>query len=234
MPGPPGAGDPGGSGGPGHAQPGHRRRLPRPGRRPGGSSPTRRPGARYFPATSGCSSSTRWRTAWSTPPPAAPRRRCGSRPARTQPARPPATPPGSAPPPARGPTGSGPSTPRSTGHPAGVPHHHLAMLAVRPDRQGRGTGTTLLGRYHEILDRDVGVPAYLEASDLRTRRHLPPPRLRRPRPADPPARRPADVPDVAGADNANEIHAALPVAYPWPGEMMEVDARPLAASTKAA
>ncbi len=55
-------------------------------------------------------------------------------------------------------------------HPAGVPHHHLAMMAVRPDRQGRGTGTTLLGRYHEILDRDVGVPAYLEASDLRTRR----------------------------------------------------------------
>jgi GNAT superfamily N-acetyltransferase len=54
-------------------------------------------------------------------------------------------------------------------HP-GIPHHHhLALLAVRPDRQGQGTGTALLRAYHEILDRDVGGPAYLEASDLRTR-----------------------------------------------------------------
>jgi GNAT superfamily N-acetyltransferase len=55
-------------------------------------------------------------------------------------------------------------------HPASIPHHHLAILAVRPDRQGRGTGTALLRAYHEILDRDAGVPAYLEAADLRTRR----------------------------------------------------------------
>ena len=29
-------------------------------------------------------------------------------------------------------------------HPAGVFHEHLAILAVRPDRQGQGTGTALL------------------------------------------------------------------------------------------
>jgi GNAT superfamily N-acetyltransferase len=40
---------------------------------------------------------------------------------------------------------------------------------VRPDRQGQGTGHALLRAYHEILDRDAGAPAYLEASDLRTR-----------------------------------------------------------------
>jgi GNAT superfamily N-acetyltransferase len=54
-------------------------------------------------------------------------------------------------------------------HPVGIPHHHLAILAVRPDRQGQGTGTALLRSYHEILDREAGAPAYLEASDLRTR-----------------------------------------------------------------
>jgi GNAT superfamily N-acetyltransferase len=55
-------------------------------------------------------------------------------------------------------------------HPAGIPHHHLAILAVRPDRQGQGAGTALLRFHHQILDRDAGAPAYLEASDLRTRR----------------------------------------------------------------
>lgn len=55
-------------------------------------------------------------------------------------------------------------------HPSGVVHHHLALLAVRPDRQGRGTGTALLRSYHDFLDRDARAPAYLEASDLRTRR----------------------------------------------------------------
>jgi len=54
-------------------------------------------------------------------------------------------------------------------HPAGSPHHHLAILAVRPDRQGQGTGTALLRAYHQLLDRDAHAPAYLEASDLRTR-----------------------------------------------------------------
>lgn len=54
-------------------------------------------------------------------------------------------------------------------HPAGFAHHHLALLAVRPGRQGQGTGTALLRAYHQILDRDR-MPAYLEASGPRTRR----------------------------------------------------------------
>jgi GNAT superfamily N-acetyltransferase len=55
-------------------------------------------------------------------------------------------------------------------HPASRAHHYLAVLAVRPDRQGEGIGTALLRAYHQILDRDTGAPAYLEAADLRTRR----------------------------------------------------------------
>jgi GNAT superfamily N-acetyltransferase len=54
-------------------------------------------------------------------------------------------------------------------HPAGVLHHHLAILAVRPDRQGQGIGTALLAAHHTVLDQQ-GIPAYLEASDERTRR----------------------------------------------------------------
>ena len=54
-------------------------------------------------------------------------------------------------------------------HPAGAPHHHLAILAVAPGRQSRGTGTALLRAHHASLDA-AGMPAYLEASDLRTRR----------------------------------------------------------------
>jgi GNAT superfamily N-acetyltransferase len=53
-------------------------------------------------------------------------------------------------------------------HPASTPHHHLALLAVRPDRQGQGTGTLLLRAHHAVLDRD-GIPAYLEAASQRTR-----------------------------------------------------------------
>ena len=53
-------------------------------------------------------------------------------------------------------------------HPAGVPHQHLAILAVRPGRQGRGIGTALLNARHRDLDRD-GIPAYLEASSPRAR-----------------------------------------------------------------
>jgi GNAT superfamily N-acetyltransferase len=53
-------------------------------------------------------------------------------------------------------------------HPAGIPHHYLAILAVRPGRQRQGTGTALLRAHHATLDRD-GVPAYLEASDPGTR-----------------------------------------------------------------
>jgi GNAT superfamily N-acetyltransferase len=52
-------------------------------------------------------------------------------------------------------------------HPDG-PHHHLAILAVRPDRQGQRTGTALLRAHHGTLDRD-GMPAYLEAASSRTR-----------------------------------------------------------------
>jgi GNAT superfamily N-acetyltransferase len=53
-------------------------------------------------------------------------------------------------------------------HPRGIAHRHLAILAVRPDRQGRGSGTALLRWGHELLDRD-GSPAYLEASSPRAR-----------------------------------------------------------------
>jgi GNAT superfamily N-acetyltransferase len=54
-------------------------------------------------------------------------------------------------------------------HLTGVAYHHLAILAVSPRRQGQGTGTALLRAYHQKLDK-ARVPAYLEASDLRTRR----------------------------------------------------------------
>ncbi|MGH3411065.1 MAG: GNAT family N-acetyltransferase, partial [Streptosporangiaceae bacterium] len=55
-------------------------------------------------------------------------------------------------------------------HPAGFAHHYLAILAVRSDRQGQGTGTALLEAYHRHLDTQVRQPAYLEASSERTRR----------------------------------------------------------------
>ncbi|MFG1606195.1 GNAT family N-acetyltransferase [Actinoplanes sp. NPDC049265] len=48
------------------------------------------------------------------------------------------------------------------------PHHYLAFLAVRPDRQGQGIGSSLLDRHHDRLDR-AGLPAYLEANDPRNR-----------------------------------------------------------------
>ena len=54
-------------------------------------------------------------------------------------------------------------------HPAGVPHCHLAILAVHPDQQGLGVGTALLHAGHATLD-DEGVAAYLEASGPRSRR----------------------------------------------------------------
>jgi len=53
-------------------------------------------------------------------------------------------------------------------HPAGQPHHYLAMLAVRPGRQGQGIGTALLHARHADLDRQ-GRAAYLEASSARSR-----------------------------------------------------------------
>jgi GNAT superfamily N-acetyltransferase len=53
-------------------------------------------------------------------------------------------------------------------HLAGVLHHHLAILAVRPDQHGQGIGTALLQAHHATFDWQ-GIAAYLEASDERTR-----------------------------------------------------------------
>ncbi|MFI6595308.1 GNAT family N-acetyltransferase [Nonomuraea sp. NPDC050536] len=50
-------------------------------------------------------------------------------------------------------------------HPA-EPHHHLAFLAVHPDRQGRGIGSALLEHHHAALG---GTAAYLEASHPKSR-----------------------------------------------------------------
>ncbi|GAA4253153.1 GNAT family N-acetyltransferase [Dactylosporangium darangshiense] len=49
-----------------------------------------------------------------------------------------------------------------------VPHHYLAFVAVRPDRQNLGIGSSLLARHHARLDR-AALPAYLEANDPRNR-----------------------------------------------------------------
>ncbi|HEX6194636.1 MAG TPA: GNAT family N-acetyltransferase [Jiangellaceae bacterium] len=48
------------------------------------------------------------------------------------------------------------------------PHHHLAFLATRSDKRSQGIGSSLLSYYHAYLDQH-GVPAYLEASDPRSR-----------------------------------------------------------------
>ncbi|WBB69815.1 GNAT family N-acetyltransferase [Micromonospora sp. WMMD812] len=42
-------------------------------------------------------------------------------------------------------------------------HHHLAFLAVAPERQGQGLGTALLRHHHAWLDAHR-MPGYLEAS----------------------------------------------------------------------
>ncbi|TDB71851.1 GNAT family N-acetyltransferase [Micromonospora sp. KC721] len=47
-------------------------------------------------------------------------------------------------------------------------HHHLAFLAVAPQRQGQGIGTALLRHHHAVLDAEQ-VPAYLEASSESSR-----------------------------------------------------------------
>ena len=41
-------------------------------------------------------------------------------------------------------------------------HHHLAFLAVRPDRQNQGLGTALIAHHHRYLD-EHSVGAYLDA-----------------------------------------------------------------------
>jgi GNAT superfamily N-acetyltransferase len=48
------------------------------------------------------------------------------------------------------------------------PHHYLAFVAVRPERQNRGIGSALLDRHHARLDA-AGLPAYLESNDPRNR-----------------------------------------------------------------
>lgn len=48
-------------------------------------------------------------------------------------------------------------------HPRMQPHHHLAFLAVHPQRQRQGVGAALLQRHHSRIDA-FGVGAYLEAT----------------------------------------------------------------------
>ena len=127
-----------------------------------------RPAATSSPATSGSSSSTPWPPArcYTTPRPH--RRRA------VAPAAGPAAPPGGYA--AQLAAATGPWLNRFTGlddaldrhHPAGLLHHHLAILAVRPDRQGQGIGTALLDAHH-ASPRRQGIAAYLEASGVRTR-----------------------------------------------------------------
>ncbi|MEU8284125.1 GNAT family N-acetyltransferase [Micromonospora sp. NPDC048905] len=52
-------------------------------------------------------------------------------------------------------------------HPS-EPHHYLAYAAVSPEQQNRGVGATLLSHRHRQLDA-LGMPAYLEASNVRNR-----------------------------------------------------------------
>jgi len=56
----------------------------------------------------------------------------------------------------------------SSHHPAGVPHQYLAILAVRPGRQGHGIGSKLLRSHHAALDH-VEIAAYVEAVSTRNR-----------------------------------------------------------------
>ncbi|MFJ4684657.1 GNAT family N-acetyltransferase [Streptomyces sp. NPDC088789] len=53
-------------------------------------------------------------------------------------------------------------------HPSGRAHAYLWMVGVSPERQGQGVGSALIGTVLERCDRD-GVPAYLEASNARSR-----------------------------------------------------------------
>jgi ribosomal protein S18 acetylase RimI-like enzyme len=53
-------------------------------------------------------------------------------------------------------------------HPADRAHEYLWMIAVAPGRQAEGLGTALIQHVLERCDRE-GVPAYLEASNARSR-----------------------------------------------------------------
>jgi GNAT superfamily N-acetyltransferase len=54
-------------------------------------------------------------------------------------------------------------------HPVGRAHEYLCMVAVTPGRQGEGLGTALIQPVLDRCDR-VGLPAYLEASNARSRK----------------------------------------------------------------
>ncbi|MFK4098589.1 GNAT family N-acetyltransferase [Streptomyces sp. NPDC019531] len=54
-------------------------------------------------------------------------------------------------------------------HPVGRAHEYLWMIGVVPGRQGEGLGAALIGSVLERCDRE-GVPAYLEASSVRSRK----------------------------------------------------------------
>jgi ribosomal protein S18 acetylase RimI-like enzyme len=53
-------------------------------------------------------------------------------------------------------------------HPVGRPHAYLWMIGVRPERQGEGLGSALIRHVLDRCDRE-GLPAYLEASNARSR-----------------------------------------------------------------
>ncbi|MGW1023014.1 GNAT family N-acetyltransferase [Streptomyces sp. NPDC002577] len=54
-------------------------------------------------------------------------------------------------------------------HPTGRSHEYLLLIAVKPEHQGEGHGTALIESVLEACDRE-GLPAYLEASNARSRR----------------------------------------------------------------
>jgi RimJ/RimL family protein N-acetyltransferase len=53
-------------------------------------------------------------------------------------------------------------------HPADRAHEYLWMIGVTPERQGAGIGTALVQHVLDRCDRE-GLPAYLEASNARSR-----------------------------------------------------------------
>lgn len=53
-------------------------------------------------------------------------------------------------------------------HPADRAHEYPWLIAVTPERQGQGLGTALIQSVLDRCDRE-GVPAYLEASNPRSR-----------------------------------------------------------------
>ncbi|MFG2127690.1 GNAT family N-acetyltransferase [Streptomyces sp. NPDC048751] len=53
-------------------------------------------------------------------------------------------------------------------HPSDRAHAYLWMIGVAPERQGEGLGTALIAHVLDRCDRE-GLPAYLEASNARSR-----------------------------------------------------------------